>query len=149
MLIAEEVFPVLTVITFFPLLGAFFILITNRNPLNTIRGFALFASVINFFFSLHIYKYFDPTTSNMQFEEFSGWIREWGVNYHVGIDGISLFLVLLTTFITPLAILSSWRAIEEKVKEYMIAMLLLETGMIGVFVSLDLFLFYVFWEAML
>lgn len=149
MLITEKIFPVLTVITFFPLLGVFFILITNRKNLNTIRGFALLTSVINFFFSLHIYNYFDSTTSNMQFEEFSVWIREWGVNYHVGIDGISLLLVLLTTFITPLAILSSWRAVEEKVKEYMIALLFLETGMIGVFISLDLFLFYVFWEVML
>ncbi|OGL52530.1 MAG: NADH-quinone oxidoreductase subunit M [Candidatus Schekmanbacteria bacterium RIFCSPHIGHO2_02_FULL_38_11] len=149
MFMSKEFFPVLTVITFFPLIGVFFILMANRNNLNTIRWFALLTSVINFFFSLHIYNYFDSTTSNMQFEEFSVWIREWGVNYHVGIDGISLLLVLLTTFITPLAILSSWKAVQEKVKEYMIVLLFLETGMIGVFVSLDLFLFYVFWEVML
>jgi len=149
MLMAENVFPVLTVITFFPLLGVFFILITNRKNLSTIRGFSLLTSIINFLFSLQIVYYFDSTTSDIQFEEFIPWIREWGINYHLGIDGISLLLVLLTTFITPLAILSSWRAVEEKVKEYMISMLFLETGMVGVFVSIDLFLFYVFWEVML
>ncbi|OGL44238.1 MAG: NADH-quinone oxidoreductase subunit M [Candidatus Schekmanbacteria bacterium RBG_16_38_11] len=149
MLISQEVFPVLTIITFFPLLGAFFILLTEKHSLGTIRGFALFTSVVNFFFSLHLFYYFDGSTSRMQFEVFKPWIREWGINYHLGVDGISLLLVMLTTFITPLAILASWKAIESKVKEYMIAMLFLETGMIGVFISLDLFLFYVFWELML
>ena len=85
----------------------------------------------------------------MQFLEKIPWIPDWGISYQVGIDGISLFLVLLTTFLTPLAILSSWTAITKKIKEYMVFMLLLETGMLGVFIALDLFLFYVFWEAML
>lgn len=85
----------------------------------------------------------------MQFEESAAWIPSMGIRYHVGIDGISLFLVLLATFLTPIAILSSWNSINERVKEYHVFMLLLETGMIGVFVALDLFLFYVFWEVML
>ena len=85
----------------------------------------------------------------MQFQESFLWISSMGIQYHVGIDGISLFLVLLTTFLTPIAILSSWNSIDKRVKEYHLFMLLLETGMIGVFVALDLFLFYVFWEVML
>ena len=85
----------------------------------------------------------------MQFEQLVTWIPSIGVNYHVGIDGISLFLVLLTTFLTPITILSSWNSIDRRVKEYFIFLLLLETGMLGVFVALDLFLFYVFWEVML
>ena len=85
----------------------------------------------------------------MQFEQSVPWIPSLGVQYHVGIDGISLFLVLLTTVLTPIAILSSWNSIEKRVREYYLFMLMLETGMIGVFVALDLFLFYVFWEVML
>ncbi|MFQ6114767.1 MAG: NADH-quinone oxidoreductase subunit M, partial [bacterium] len=87
--------------------------------------------------------------TGMQFEEFMPWIPALGVNYHLGIDGISLYMVLLTTFLTPIVILASWRGITKNVKGYMVSMLILETGILGVFVSLDLFLFYVFWEAML
>ena len=85
----------------------------------------------------------------MQFVENVPWIQTLGANYHVGIDGISLLLVLLTTLLGPLAILSSWDAIEDRVKEYYAFMLMLQTGMLGVFISLDFFLFYVFWEVML
>ena len=85
----------------------------------------------------------------MQFVEQARWIPAWGISYHVGIDGLSLWLVILTTFLTPLCLLGSWTSIERRVREFVIFMLLLEAGMIGVFAALDLFLFYVFWEAML
>lgn len=101
-----------------------------------------------FFISLPLYFAFDARTYEMQFVEKLRWIPSFGIHYHVGIDGISLFLILLTTFITPLAILASWH-VARNVREYMVAMLVLETGMIGVFISLDVFLFYVFWELML
>src|SRR5204863_6749439 len=92
--------------------------------------------------------HFEPSTSDFQFRINVPWIPAIGIDYSMGIDGISLFLILLTTVLTPLAILASW-SITERTKEYFIFMLLLETGMIGVFASLDLFLFYVFWEVML
>ncbi|MGR3220488.1 MAG: NADH-quinone oxidoreductase subunit M, partial [Candidatus Anammoxibacter sp.] len=103
---------------------------------------------MTFLFSLHLFFHFDSGTSDFQFEQNISWIPEFGINYHVGIDGISILLFLLTTFFTPICILASW-SIKERIKEYMIAMLFLEMGMLGVFISLDFFLFYVFWEVML
>ena len=85
----------------------------------------------------------------MQFVERRPWIPAWGISYHVGVDGLSLWLVILTTFLTPLCLLGSWSSIEKRVREFVVFMLLLEAGMVGVFVAQDLFLFYVFWEAML
>ena len=92
---------------------------------------------------------FDAATAEYQFEEYATWVPSLGVGYHVGLDGISLLLVLLTTFLSPIALASAWHAIEDRTKEFVITLLVLETAMVGVFVSLDLFLFYVFWEAML
>jgi len=140
---------ILTIITFFPLLGVLVLLVLDKDKLSTIRITAFTASLFNFFISFYLYFNFTSETAGMQFSVKKTWIESLGISYHMGIDGISLFLILLTTFLTPLAILSSWTAITEKVKGYYISMLFLETGMIGVFVSLDLFLFYVFWEAML
>ncbi len=140
---------ILTIVTFLPLLGVLIILFIPKKSLNSVKIAAFTTSGITFIISLYLYFNFDPMVSNMQFETIKEWIPALGISYHLGIDGISLFLVLLTTFLTSLAILSSWTAITEKVKGYMISMLILETGMIGVFVSLDLFLFYVFWEGML
>jgi NADH-quinone oxidoreductase subunit M len=139
----------LTGITFFPLLGAFILLFINKKDESLLKSIAFIVSLTDFFLSLLLYFYFLSDTHEMQFMERVPWIKHWGISYEVGIDGISLFLILLTTFLTPLAILSSWTAITQKIKEYMFFMLLLETGMLGVFVSLDLFLFYIFWEAML
>src|SRR6185295_18636684 len=85
----------------------------------------------------------------MQFVERRPWIPAWGISYHLGVDGLSLWLVLLTTFLTPLCLLGSWTSVKKRVREFVAFMLLLEAGMLGVFVALDLFLFYVFWEAML
>ncbi len=140
---------ILTIITFFPLLGVLVLLLLDKDRLSAIKTTAFLASLFNFFISLYLYFNFSSETAGMQFSAKKTWIESLGISYHMGIDGISLFLILLTTFLTPLAILSSWSAITEKVKGYYVSMLFLETGMIGVFVSLDLFLFYVFWEAML
>ncbi|MFP4083138.1 MAG: NADH-quinone oxidoreductase subunit M [Candidatus Aminicenantes bacterium] len=141
-------FPIISLVTFFPAAGALFLIFINREKENFHRCFAFVVALINFLVSLSLYFNFNGQTPAPQFVEKKSWIG-YGINYHVGIDGISLFLVLLTTFLIPVAILSSWTYIQKRVKEYMIFMLLLETGIIGVFVSLNLFLFYVFWEVTL
>jgi NADH-quinone oxidoreductase subunit M len=125
------------------------LLLVDKNSQSAIKTTALVVSTVNALVSLYIYFGFAANSAAMQFVVNKTWIESLGISYHLGVDGISLFLVLLTTFLTPLAILSSWSAITEKVKGYYISMLFLETGMIGVFVALDLFLFYVFWELML
>ncbi|MEE9390129.1 MAG: NADH-quinone oxidoreductase subunit M [Candidatus Aminicenantaceae bacterium] len=141
-------FPILSFITFFPLAAAVLLIFVNRDKENLIRILAVAATLIVFVVSLYLYFNFNSQTPDPQFVEKEAWIG-YGINYHIGIDGISLFLVLLTTFIMPIAVLSSWTYIQKRVKEYMIFMLMLETGIIGVFIALNLFLFYVFWEAML
>jgi NADH-quinone oxidoreductase subunit M len=141
-------FPILSFVTFFPLAGAVLLIFLPKEKTNLHRYVALLVTLITFFVSLALYFNFDGSTSEPQFVEKTSWLG-YGINYHLGIDGISLYLVLLTTFLMPLAILSSWTYIQKRVKEYLFFMLLLEAGIIGVFVSLNLFLFYVFWEAML
>ncbi len=139
--------PMVTIVTFFPLIGVAILLLLRKEQTEAIKRVAMAVSAITFIFSLGLlFGGFDLNTAGFQFEEDTLWIPAWGIHYHVGIDGISILLVLLTTLIMPIAILSSWTAIEDRLKEYMIFMLLLETAMVGVFVSLDLFLFYVFWE---
>jgi NADH-quinone oxidoreductase subunit M len=140
--------PIISIITFLPLAGAVLLIFVGREKENVFRYLALLVSVITFLFSLVLFFNFNGQTPDPQFVERSAWIG-YGINYHVGIDGISLYLVILTAFLMPIALLSSWTYIQKRVKEYFIFMLLLETGIIGVFVSLNLFLFYVFWEAML
>ena len=142
-------FPILSLITFFPVVGILFILFVNNERPSLIRWVAFLTACITFLISLPLYFFFDSTTWNMQFVENIPWIQEFGISYHMGIDGISILLVLLTTFLTPLAILSTFSAVTERVKGYMISLLFLEIGMLGVFCSLDFFLFYVFWEVML
>jgi len=139
---------ILTIVTFTPALGALLILFFNRNHVRTARTFALIVSLLTFVFSLHLVAHFNSNNSDYQFRIDIPWIPSFGINYQMGIDGISLFLILLTTLLTPLSILASY-SISNRVKEYFFFMLLLETGVIGVFASLDLFLFYVFWEVML
>jgi len=139
----------LSAVTFLPLVGALALMLVPRRLDAVLRGGALAVGVATFALSLPLFSRFDASSADYQFEEMARWIPTLGASYHLGIDGISLLLVLLTTFITPLALASAWRAIEERSKEFVITLLVLETGMIGVFVSLDLFLFYVFWEAML
>ena len=115
----------LTVITFLPLAGIIAVLFCNKENARAIKMTALLTTLLNFVFSLRLYFNFDAGTAEMQFSEKVAWIDRFGINYHVGIDGISLFLVLLTTFLTTICILASWN-ITKRLKEYMISMLFLE-----------------------
>jgi len=139
----------LSVVTFLPAAGAVLVFLLPRRQEALTKAAALTVTVVAFAASLPLYWGFDPAVADYQFVELRAWMPTLGISYHLGIDGISLLLVLLTTFLMPLVLLSAWRAIESRWKEFAITMLLLETGMLGVFVALDLFLFYVFWEAML
>ena len=141
--------PLLTLVTFLPAVGAMVVLLLPRRQEPLTKLLALATTVVTFGISLPLYFGFDATSADYQFVEQVAWIPSLGVSYHLGVDGISVLLVLLTTFLMPLVILSSWASVESRWKEFAITMLLLEAGMVGVFVSLDLFLFYVFWEAML
>ncbi|HWH79172.1 MAG TPA: NADH-quinone oxidoreductase subunit M [Candidatus Binatus sp.] len=138
----------LTLLLAIPVVGAALLAIVPRRLTAALFTVALLASGAGFLWSLEIFNLFDGTSGAMQLVERVPWMPGFGIQYIVGIDGISLFLVLLTTFLMPLAILAS-ASVQEKIKEYLIFMLLLETGMLGAFVALDLFLFYVFWEVML
>lgn len=139
---------ILTLITFVPAAGAVLLLVFPRRD-RDIRLFALVISLLSFVLSLHLPAHFRRDQPGFQFEQNYSWISTPNIHYHLGIDGISLWLVLLTTFLTPLCVLISWKSIHERVKEFFIILLVLETGLIGVFVALDLFLFYFFWEATL
>jgi NADH-quinone oxidoreductase subunit M len=139
----------LTAVVFVPAAAALLLLLVPRGQEVLLRAGALGAAVLTFLLSVPLWVRFDGDSPDWQFEEFLKWMPGLGVGYHVGIDGISVLLVLLTTLLTPVALLSAWHAIEDRTKEFVVAMLLLETGMLGVFVALDLFLFFVFWEAML
>lgn len=131
-----------------PLVGAVLVVLIPRDREELSKWLALAVSLLNLLVSLPLYFGFEAR-AGYQFEEFAAWIPSLNINYHVGIDGLSLFLVLLTTFLSVISILSSWTAITTQIKEYMALMLVLETAMLGVFTSLDLFLFYLFWEASL
>jgi NADH-quinone oxidoreductase subunit M len=142
-------FPLLSAITFAPLVGALILLFVNRKSHELMRWIALIFMILDFAISLVAFFHFDPTSSSMQLLEQHMWVKNWGISYKLGIDGISLFLVLLTTLLGPLVILASWKDIKTRVKEFLVCLLFLQVGMLGVFVSLDLLLFYVFWEIML
>jgi NADH-quinone oxidoreductase subunit M len=137
----------LSVVLILPLAGVAVLLFLPRRDPNLLRWTALFFSLAAFVVSLPLAA--GPAAAGYQFESDLPWIAQPPIRYHVGIDGISLWLVLLVTFLTPIAVLASWRSIESRVKEFFIFLLLLESGMIGVFIALDLFLFYVFWEVTL
>ena len=139
----------ITYLLFVPLLGGILLLFIGNKKENLIRYFGLGVSIITFLISLVIYFNFDLNNPSFQFIHKFDWIQNLHISYVVGVDGLSLLLVLLTTFLTPLTLISSWSSIQKKVKEFTFFMLMLEIGMLGVFVSLDLFLFYIFWEAML
>jgi NADH-quinone oxidoreductase subunit M len=138
----------LTFLIFLPTLGAFLLLGIPRQATGILFKTALLFTAVTFLWSLRILWAFDPSQPEVQLVDRVGWIPAYGIDYFVAIDGLNLFLVLLTTLLAPLVILASW-TVTERVKEYLFFMLLLETGMIGAFVALDLFLFYVFWEVML
>jgi len=141
--------PILSFLIFFPLAGVFVLLFIKKENEGAIRVVTLLFAILAFIASLPLFFAFDSTTAAMQFLEDAWWVESYGISYKVGIDGISLLLVLLATFLTVLCVLCSWTAITFRVKEYMISFLFLETGMIGALVALDLILFYVFWELML
>jgi NADH-quinone oxidoreductase subunit M len=138
----------LSLVTFFPVVGVLLILALPRASKNATRWIALAASGLTFLISLVVLLRFDSQEPGLQLTTRLPWIRVagWTIEYHLGIDGLSLLLVLLTTFLTPISILSTWTAVEDRVKEFMAFFLLLETGMVGVFLAQDLFLFYIFWE---
>jgi NADH-quinone oxidoreductase subunit M len=139
----------LTYLLAIPILGSIIILFINKEKFQLIKNVGLAVSLIAFVISLFIYFGFDNQSSDFQFVNKFNWISGLNISYHVGIDGLSMLLILLTTFLTPLTLISSWSGIKNKVKEFTFFMLFLELGMLGVFASLDMFLFYVFWEAML
>ncbi|MCH8941842.1 MAG: NADH-quinone oxidoreductase subunit M [Bacteroidetes bacterium] len=140
---------ILTILLFIPVLGAILLLFFNKKNENLIRYFGLTVSVIVFILSLILYFNFNVENGDFQFLYKFKWISNLNISFFVGLDGMSMLLLLLTTFITPLTLISSWSSIKKNVKEFTFFMLLLETGIIGVFISLDLFLFYIFWELML
>src|SRR2546423_2665307 len=139
---------ILTLVTFVPLAGGLLLILLPRRD-RDIRIFSLVVSVLAFALSLHLPVHFHRAQSGFQFEIDKPWISSPNIHYHMGIDGIYVWLLVLTTFLTPLCVLISWNSIHDRVKEFFILLLVLETALIGVFLSLDLFLFYFFWEATL
>lgn len=138
----------LTLVTFIPLAGALLLLLFPRRD-RDIRLFALVVSLLDFVLSVHLPVHFQRERTAFQYEVNHLWISGPNIHYHMGVDGVSMWLVVLTTFLTPLCVLISWKSIQERVKEFFILLLVLQTALIGVFVALDLFLFYFFWEATL
>ncbi len=139
---------ILSIVIFLPLAGGVVALFLPKGKDKFVRHFGVAVSVVTFLASLLIFKWF-KINAEFQMGQAYEWIPNYGVNYHVAVDGISLFLVLLTTFLTFIVLLASYSGVKEKVKQYVFFMLMLETGMLGTFLSLNLFLFYVFWEIML
>ena len=135
----------LTLITFLPIIGAILLAFFPKENESAIKQTALAVAAADFLLSLSLWTNFDNSTHNMQFGLNISWIESWGINYHIGLDGISLLLYVMTTFLTMICIIASWE-VKKHIREYMMAMLALSTGMLGVFISLDLFMFYVFWE---
>src|SRR5258708_18364151 len=144
----------LSAIVFLPRIGALFILVAGGRGdrperEGAVRAVALAVSIVVFLATLYLWWAFDPGSADFQFVERHTWLPQFGITYHLGVDGVSLFLIVLTGFLTPLALLSSWQSVHKSVKLFAFFMLALETAMLGVFVSLDLFLFYLYWDAML
>ena len=143
----------LTIIIFLPLLGAFLVAAAKCINLgdSALKGIAFLVSLLTFVISVSLYLNFDlvPENAGMKYYTDIQWIEGLGIKYQIGIDGISLWIVLLTTFLMPICILASWNSVEKSISGFMIALLALETAMIGVFCALDMFLFFVFWESIL
>ena len=144
--------PILSIITFLPLLGVLFILLASgdsKSSEHNCKMVTIWVSSFTFVVSLLLYFGFDPAAVGYQFEEQFDWIEGSGITYHLGVDGISMPFILLSTFLTPLSVLASWHSIKQRVREFMIAFLVLETMMVGMFASLDLMMFYLFFEGVL
>lgn len=145
-------FPILSTLTFLPLLGALFIWLIqgeDETRMRNARLVALWTSLITFALSVYMWMLFDPSKVTFQFVENRMWVPQFNLAYHMGVDGLSMLFVVLTAFLTPLCILASWTSIKTRVREYMVAFLVLETLLIGMFCALDIILFYVFFEAVL
>src|SRR5438874_4349232 len=145
-------FPILTSLVVVPVLGAILLLFVRGDEEQSApaaRGIALVVSTLVFAETLLLWSRFNAASGDFQFIERHAWIPAFGIDYSVGVDGISLLLLVLTGFLTPLALLGSWESVHKKTRSFCIFVLLLESAMMGVFVSIDLFLFYVFWDAML
>jgi NADH-quinone oxidoreductase subunit M len=140
-------FPILSLLVFMPLVGVPFLFLLPANPFA--KPWALLITLVDAGFSIHLLRIFDPNRFLFQFAEHHPWIPSLNINYTLGIDGISLLLVLLTTLLMPLCVLCSWRYIQNRVREFLACILIMETAMLGVFMSLDFILFYIMWEAML
>ena len=141
--------PILSVLIFLPLLGIVPLFFLSQKNDKVLKGYTLALSLVEFVLSLRLWFGFNDASAGMQFVERHNWLPQYGISYYVGIDGFSLLLILLTTFLTPICVLATWEDVQFRVKEFMICLLFMMSGMIGVFVSLDLFLFYVFWELQL
>jgi NADH-quinone oxidoreductase subunit M len=139
---------ILSLVTFIPAVGGLLLLLIPRRD-RDIKVFAFVISILAFVVSLHLPVHLHRNLAGFQFEVDKPWIASPNIHYHMGVDGISVWLVVLTTFLTPLCVLISWTSIHERIKEFFVLLLLLETALIGVFTALDLFLFYFFWEATL
>ncbi len=148
----------LTLVIFLPLAsglllmaleGLFRAFASSRMSAQAWKVAGLASSLLGFGLTLEVWARFDPTTGGMQMVEYAPWIADYGIHYYVGVDGISLFLVVLTGFLLPVILLASWNQITDRVKQFVLFMLALQTGMLGAFLAVNLFLFYVFWEVML
>ncbi|HFQ93209.1 MAG TPA: Fe-S-binding domain-containing protein, partial [Anaerolineae bacterium] len=139
----------LTFLTFFPLAGVLLLLLLKafkKDSDNVVKGIAIGTSALTFLISAALLLQFKTDNPNLQFVEQASWIPSWGIQYYLGVDGISILMVMLTTIISLLAVIASWSAIKEQKLMYYVLMLLLQVGMMGVFLAQDLFLFYIFWE---
>lgn len=142
-------FHVLTVLTFLPVVGALIMLVFMRGRPSAYKATALVTSIFTLLIAIYLATQFDTSSSGYQFQESASWIASLGIRYHLGVDGISMLLVLLTALLSVVAILGSWNSIKDRGLAFFISLLVLEAGMLGVFVSMDMFLFYVFWEIQL
>src|SRR6267378_3996530 len=140
---------ILPILTFLPAIGAIALLVLRSDDFKFIRGMALVVATAEFLFSLLLIPRVPIGSSGYALDLNVPWISSPPIHFHMGVDGLSIFLVILTTLLTPISILASWNSIQHRVKEFFIALLMLEVGVVGVFFSLDLFLFFLFWEIML
>ncbi|MBT5911672.1 MAG: NADH-quinone oxidoreductase subunit M, partial [Rhodospirillaceae bacterium] len=144
--------PVLSLVTFLPLAGCFFIMLTRGDEESVAKSsqyIALWTSIPTFIISLFIWINFNPNSPGFQMIERVPWMPSIGISYQMGIDGISIFFILLATFLTPICIFATWKTLKHHVREYMIVMLVLETALVGSFCALDMLVFVCFFESSL
>ena len=143
-------FSILTVVIWLPIIFGVLVLVAGKNNnAQLARSIALVGAILGFLVTIPLYVGFDKSTSLMQFVEMREWITRYNINYHLGVDGISVLFILLNSFFTPLVVIAGWQVIEKRVSQYLAAFLIMSGLVNGVFAALDAVLFYVFWEAML